>query len=53
MLPAAGVDITTWVSPLYLIGGLQVVYVSNVWGVTAGLARHNSSNVGGVTAGQV
>ena len=23
------------------------------WGVTAGQARHNSSNVGGVTAGQV
>ena len=26
---------------------------SNVGGVTAGQARHNSSNVGGVTAGQV
>ena len=26
---------------------------SNIGGVTAGQARHNSSNVGGVTSGQV
>ena len=50
MLPAAGVDKTVWVSPLYLIGdgrlcmqGLSTHGVTSVGGVDAGQVRHNSS----------
>ena len=47
-----------WTDAAVVVGADWTLYPwrpnsSNVGGVTAGQARHNSSNVGGVTAGQV
>ena len=50
MLPAAGVNSVG--QPVILNRGRQVVHAMNAAGL-CGRIRHNSSNVGGVTAGKM